>query len=72
LDPLVTINAEEQITDGNHALIDVTGIQRENLIRQTFPSILQSLNARTKKHIQVLKKLLCSDYALTIKRQTEN
>jgi PAS domain S-box-containing protein len=36
LDPLVTINAEGQITDVNHALIAVTGIQRENLIGTDF------------------------------------
>jgi PAS domain-containing protein len=36
LDPLVTINAEGQITDGNHALMNVTGIQRENLIGTDF------------------------------------
>jgi PAS domain S-box-containing protein len=47
LDPLVTINAEGQITDGNHALMNVTGIQRENLIGQTFPSILQSLTRQS-------------------------
>jgi PAS domain-containing protein len=58
LDPLVTINAEGQITDGNHALMNVTGIQRENLIEQTFPSILQSLNAPDKLIFKYLKSFV--------------
>jgi hypothetical protein len=37
--------------------MNVTGIQRENLIEQTFPSILQSERAR-QAYIQVFEKAL--------------
>jgi PAS domain S-box-containing protein len=65
LDPLVTINAEGQITDGNHALMNVTGIQRENLIGTDF-SIYFTEPEREQAYIQVFENFV-SDYALTIK-----
>jgi PAS domain-containing protein len=64
--PLVTINAEGQITDGNHALMNVTGIQRENLIGTDF-SIYFTEPERARQLIFKYLKSFVSDYALTIK-----
>ena len=36
LDPLVTISAEGKITDMNEALVNITGIARENLTGTFF------------------------------------
>jgi len=36
LDPLVTINVDGKITDGNEALIKVTGVSRNELIGTDF------------------------------------
>jgi PAS domain S-box-containing protein len=58
LDPLVTINAEGQITDGNHALMNVTGIQRENLIGTDFSIYFTELNATDKLIFKYLKKFV--------------
>jgi hypothetical protein len=43
---------EGQITDGNHALMNVTGIQRENLIGTDF-SIYFTEPERARQAIQV-------------------
>jgi PAS domain S-box-containing protein len=67
LDPLVTINAEGQITDVNHALIAVTGIQRENLIGTDFSNYFTEPERARQAYIQVFKQSFVSDYALTIK-----
>jgi PAS domain S-box-containing protein len=67
LDPLVTINAEGQITDGNHALMNVTGIQRENLIGTDFSIYFTEPERARQAYIQVFEKSFVSDYALTIK-----
>jgi PAS domain S-box-containing protein len=57
LDPLVTINAEGQITDGNHALMNVTGIQRENLIGTDFSIYFTEPERARQAYIQVFEKL---------------
>lgn len=67
LDPLVTINAEGQITDVNHALIAVTGIQRENLIGTDFSIYFTEPERARQAYIQVFEQSFVSDYALTIK-----
>ncbi|MEZ7506513.1 PAS domain S-box protein [Flavobacterium sp. Arc2] len=67
LDPLVTINAEGQITDVNHALIAVTGIQRENLIGTDFSLYFTEPEKARQAYIQVFEQSFVSDYALTIK-----
>jgi PAS domain-containing protein len=58
LDPLVTINAEGQITDGNHALMNVTGIQRENLIGTDFSIYFTEPERARQAYIQVFKLCL--------------
>jgi PAS domain S-box-containing protein len=58
LDPLVTINAEGQITDGNHALMNVTGIQRENLIGTDFSIYFTEPERADKLIFKYLKKAL--------------
>jgi PAS domain-containing protein len=53
----VTINAEGQITDGNHALMNVTGIQRENLIGTDFSIYFTEPERARQAYIQVFEKL---------------
>jgi PAS domain S-box-containing protein len=67
LDPLVTINAEGQITDGNHALMKVTGIKLENLIGTDFSNYFTEPERARQAYIHVFEKSFVSDYALTIK-----
>jgi hypothetical protein len=54
--PLVT-NAEGQITD-DHALIAVTGIQRENLIGTDFSIYFTEPERNRQAYIQYLNKVL--------------
>jgi PAS domain-containing protein len=70
LDPLVTINAEGQITDGNHALMNVTGIQRENLIGTDFSIYFTEPERARQAYIQVFEKLCLYFNNKTFKRKT--
>lgn len=67
LDPLVTINADGKITDVNEASIEVTGIERENLIGTDFSNYFTDSQKAQEGYRQVFEKGFVADYPLTIK-----
>jgi PAS domain S-box-containing protein len=69
LDPLVTISADGKITDVNEASINVTGIQREELIGADFSNYFTEPQKAQEGYQQVFEKGFVSDYPLTIKHK---
>jgi PAS domain S-box-containing protein len=67
LDPLVTISSDGKIMDVNEALIDVTGIKREQLIGTDFSMYFTEPKKAQEGYKKVFKKGFVSDYPLTIK-----
>lgn len=68
-DPLVTISAEGKITDVNDALINVTGVARENLIGTDFSDYFTEPDKARVGYKMVFKKLTVTDYPLTIRHK---
>ncbi len=72
LDPLVTINAEGNITDVNEATIKVTGVSRESLIGSDFSIYFVEPEKAREGYKQVFAKGFVSDYPLTIRHRNGN
>ncbi len=66
-DPLVTISSDGKIMDVNEALVDVTGIKREQLIGTDFSMYFTEPKKAQEGYERVFKKGFVSDYPLTIK-----
>jgi PAS domain S-box-containing protein len=67
LDPLVTINAQGQITDVNKATEAVTGVPRQQLIGSDFSRYFTDPQKAQEGYQQVLAEGLVRDYPLTIR-----
>lgn len=67
LDPLVTINIDGKITDVNEASINVTGIDRKNLIGTNFSDYFTEPIKAQEGYQLVFEKGFVSDYPLTVK-----
>ena len=75
LDPLVTISPEGKITDVNAASVQVTGIEREQLIGTDFSDYFTEPEKAREGYQRVFAEGFVTDYPLTIRhkdgRQTE-
>jgi PAS domain S-box-containing protein len=69
LDPFVTISAEGKITDVNLALVNVTGIPREQLINSDFTNYFTEPKKAKEGYLQVFDKGFVENYELTIKHK---
>jgi PAS domain S-box-containing protein len=67
LDPLVTINAEGEITDVNKASIEITGRAREQLIGTDFSDYFTEPDKAHQGYEQVFQNGFVRDYPLTIR-----
>ncbi len=69
LDPLVTISAKGKITDGNEALIKVTGIAKEKLIGTSFSDYFTEPDKAQEGYKRVFDEGYVANYPLTIKHK---
>lgn len=69
LDPLVTINTEDKITDVNEATVRVTGVAREQLIGTDFSNYFTEPKKAREGYEQVFKQGYVTDYPLTIRHR---
>lgn len=67
LDPLVTINADGQITDVNEAFVKVTGVPRSKLIGTDFFDYFTDPQKAREGYQQVFAKGKIANYPLTIR-----
>jgi PAS domain S-box-containing protein len=70
LDPLVTISPEGKITDVNQATIDVTGVEKEQLIGSDFSFYFTEPDKARSGYQEAFKKGEVRDYLLTIRSRT--
>ncbi|BAX81237.1 ATP-binding protein [Labilibaculum antarcticum] len=66
IDPLVTISAKGKITDGNEALIKVTGVSREELMNTDFSNYFTDPKKAQEAYLLVFEKGFVVDYALIL------
>jgi PAS domain S-box-containing protein len=69
LDPLVTISPDGKITDVNEATIEVTGVQREELVGTDFSDYFTEPENAREGYQQVFAKGFVTDYPLTIRHR---
>ncbi len=69
LDPLVTISADGKITDVNAATVEVTGLDRDELIGTDFSNYFTEPEKAREGYQQVFAKCCVTDYALTIRHK---
>ncbi len=72
LDPLVTINADGNITDVNEAFVKITGVPREVIIGSAFLNYFTEPEKAQESYLQVFEKGEVTDYPLTIKNKNGN
>ncbi|CAN5211623.1 hypothetical protein BH09BAC5_BH09BAC5_15690 [soil metagenome] len=68
-DPLVTISPNGKITDGNEALVQITGVKRELLIGTDFSGYFTEPEKAREGYKQVFEKGFVSNYPLTIRNK---
>jgi PAS domain S-box-containing protein len=69
LDPLVTISPEGKITDVNAASVQVTGIEREQLIGRDFSDYFTEPEKAREGYQRVFAEGFVTDYPLTIRHK---
>lgn len=69
LDPLVTISADGKITDVNEAAIQVTGVNRQQLIGTDFSDYFTDPQKAREGYKKVFDVGFVTDYPLTIRRK---
>jgi PAS domain S-box-containing protein len=69
LDPLVTISPEGKITDVNEATINVTGVQRHDLIGTDFADYFTEPDQAREGYLKVFSEGFVTDYPLTIRHR---
>jgi PAS domain S-box-containing protein len=69
LDPLVTISPEGKITDVNAASVQVTGIEREQLIGRDFSDYFTEPDKAREGYQRVFAEGFVTDYPLTIRHK---
>ncbi|MBV9575971.1 MAG: PAS domain S-box protein, partial [Gammaproteobacteria bacterium] len=69
LDPLMTISLEGKITDVNEATVQVTGLNREELIGTDFSIYFTEPQTARKGYEEAFEKGFVKDYALTIRHK---
>ena len=69
LDPLVTISPEGKITDVNAASVQVTGIEREQLIGRDFSDYFTEPEKAREGYQRVFAEGYVTDYPLTIRHK---
>ncbi|MDO9511930.1 MAG: PAS domain S-box protein [Bacteroidales bacterium] len=69
LDPLVTINAEGKITDMNDALVNITGLTRQELTDTDFPDYFTEPKKVREVYQEVFAKGSVADSPLTIRHK---
>ena len=70
LDPLVTISADGKITDVNEALVQATGVPREQLIGTDFSNYFTEPDKARAGYEKVFSEGLVRDYPLAIRHTT--
>ncbi len=65
LDPLITISTEGKIMDMNHAMVDITGIKRKNLIGSDFCDYFTEPKKAQKIYQEVFADGSVSNFPLT-------
>ena len=71
LDPLVTINAEGKITDMNEALVNITGLTREELTDTDFLDYFTEPQKAREVYQEVFAKGSVADSPLTLRHKNE-
>ena len=69
LDPLVTINKTGKITDMNHALANITGVTREELIGTDFHDYFTEPQQAAEIYRQVFANGSVADFPLTLRHK---
>ncbi|MBA4317442.1 MAG: histidine kinase, partial [Flavobacterium sp.] len=69
LDPLVTISAEGKIMDMNEALVNITGVSREELIGSDFFDYFTEQQSAREVYQEVFEKGSVADSPLTIRHK---
>ncbi len=69
LDPLVTVNAQGKITDVNHAMEQVTGVSRENLVGTEVAIYFTEPDKARAGYQGTFEKGAITDYPLTIRHK---
>ncbi|AOW77834.1 hypothetical protein A3Q34_13850 [Colwellia sp. PAMC 20917] len=69
VDPLVTISPDGKITDVNEATIEVTGVEREELIGTDFSNYFTEPEKAREGYLRVFAKGSVTDYPLTIRNK---
>jgi PAS domain S-box-containing protein len=69
LDPLVTISPEGKITDVNAASVQVTGVEREQLIGADFSDYFTEPGKAREGYQRVFAEGFVTDYPLTIRHK---
>ena len=69
LDPLVTINAKGKIMDMNEALVNITGVTREELVGSDFFDYFTDQQSAREVYQEVFEKGSVADLPLTIRHK---
>jgi PAS domain S-box-containing protein len=69
LDPLVTINTEGKITDMNQALVNITGMPRDELTGSDFFTYFTEPQMAREVYLEVFKKGSVADAPLTLRNK---
>ncbi len=69
LDPLVTINTDGKITDMNEALVNITGLTRDELKGTDFLTYFTEPDKAREVYLEVFEKLSVADKPLTLRHK---